>query len=343
MNKRSLLRIKEIFNDGSISIENDKPTTMVIDGTNTFIRAFAANPTMDQNGDHIGGVLGFLLSIGAGLKRINPSKCIIVFDGKKGSVRRRQIYPEYKHGRKIVKNYNRIEYLKEDIKNNDDYQMSLLLKILEQLPVYIVIIDGVEADDVISSIVKKYKDENINLTIMSNDRDFFQLINENVNIYYPAKHTIYNINTFKEEFSFDSNNFIYHKIVQGDDSDNIPGVKSIGPKSIEKFLKNIYDGDIEDIDDFLNRIEKYKDENNKTKLLNENKEIIIRNYKLMNLHDGGFLDARDNIQLSHILNDDSYISYNIFEFSKLVTYHRILTKYNPLVWYQRIFKSVKTK
>ena len=66
---------------------------LVIDGLNTFIRVFSAVPALNDDGQHIGGVTGFLRSVAAVVRLIKPTRCVIVFDGKGGSRRRKDIYP----------------------------------------------------------------------------------------------------------------------------------------------------------------------------------------------------------------------------------------------------------
>ena len=74
---------------------------LVIDGLNTFIRAFAVNPSMNEDGIHIGGMTGFLQSIGYAIKNIKPSRVIICFDGKGGSSKRRKLFPSTKRTEKL--------------------------------------------------------------------------------------------------------------------------------------------------------------------------------------------------------------------------------------------------
>ena len=69
---------------------------LLIDGLNTFIRAFSANPAVNDDGSHIGGLIGFLKSLRYSIAKIKPTRCIIVFDGKNGSNKRRKIFSEYK-------------------------------------------------------------------------------------------------------------------------------------------------------------------------------------------------------------------------------------------------------
>ena len=72
---------------------------MVFDGLNCFIRAFGATPSTNEDGEHIGGITGFLYSIGKAVRDFKPSRCVIVFDGVGGSARRKKIYKDYKGNR----------------------------------------------------------------------------------------------------------------------------------------------------------------------------------------------------------------------------------------------------
>ena len=72
---------------------NDK--VLIVDGLNTFIRVFSVIPTTNPDGIHVGGIVGFLRSIGYTINMFRPTRVIIVFDGKGGSTRRRKLYPEY--------------------------------------------------------------------------------------------------------------------------------------------------------------------------------------------------------------------------------------------------------
>ena len=122
---------------------------LVVDGLNQFIRAWVAVPTLSSNGEHVGGVSGFLSSLGYAIKLLRPTRVIVVFDGKGGSERRRKLY---KDGRKVMKRLNRAY---EDMSDGNTEQKSVveqmgkLVSFLQELPVSIVSIDYIEADDTI--------------------------------------------------------------------------------------------------------------------------------------------------------------------------------------------------
>ena len=113
--------------------QNDR--ILLIDGLNTFIRAFAVNPSQNDDGIHIGGMTGFLLSIGYAIKNIKPSRVIICFDGKGGSARRRKIFPEYKENRRVRQKLTRSTALStiEDERISMGQQIQRLVQYLEVL------------------------------------------------------------------------------------------------------------------------------------------------------------------------------------------------------------------
>ena len=96
LNKKFISFLDQVQNNNSTekTYLNDK--ILIVDGLNTFIRAFAVNPAINDDGAHIGGIVGFLKSLRYAIDILKPTRCIIVFDGKDGSKRRRKLYPEYK-------------------------------------------------------------------------------------------------------------------------------------------------------------------------------------------------------------------------------------------------------
>jgi 5'-3' exonuclease len=107
-NAKYLSILEEIKNKGG-NLDSGKPNdkVLIIDGLNTFIRCFSAIPTLNDDGAHVGGIVGFLRSIGYAIRTIRPTRTVIVFDGKGGSNRRKKLFPEYKAGRKMSERLNR--------------------------------------------------------------------------------------------------------------------------------------------------------------------------------------------------------------------------------------------
>ena len=275
MSKSKYLSIfEEIKNKGG-SLDGGEPNdkVLIIDGLNTFIRVFSVIPTTNEDGVHVGGIVGFLKSIGYVINMVSPTRVIIVFDGKGGSTRRRKIYPEYKQNRKTKYRVNRTYDFasQEDEKQNMIMQLQRCVEYLDTLPVTVLSYDNIEADDTIGYLTKQVLPES-NIIIMSTDKDFLQLANGRVKIWSPSKKKMYDDKAVFEEFGISSQNYIWYRVLDGDKSDNINGVRGLGLKTIRKKLPFLTDNHICNIDDIVN-------------VLPESKELIDRNYKLMQLND----------------------------------------------------------
>jgi len=260
--------------------------TLIVDGHNTFVRSFCADPSTNENGVHVGGITGFLKSIGFAIKTLNPTRIIVVFDGKGGSQKRRKLYPEYKAKRHVNVRYNRNINIssQEDESASMQMQIGRLLQYLSCLPVTIISIDNIEADDTIAYITRNPIDNEDNFYyIMSSDKDFYQLVNEKVNVWSPTKKKLYDSVAILEEYGITSNNFVMYRIMDGDVSDNIDGVKGMGLKTIIKRLPMLAESTTVTVKDLLD-YSNGKEEKVYVNLCNA-KDILERNYKLMQLED----------------------------------------------------------
>lgn len=254
---------------------------LIIDGTNTYLRVFSANPALNDNGEHVGGIYGFINTLKNIVNLINPTRVIIVFDGKGGSQRRKKMYSNYKQGRALKSKLNRV--LDLDISDEQRLlrmEFARLLNYLECLPITVLSYDYVEADDVIAYITTNCLSEDI--VIYSNDKDYFQLINDRVSVYFPAKSKLYKKQDIIGEYGLLPENFIWNKVILGDRSDNVTGVKGIGETKFNTaftFLKErVYS-----LDEFKNALTEYDN-----KIINKVKEsidILTRNYYIMQLAD----------------------------------------------------------
>ena len=156
---------------------------MIIDGLNTFIRSWTTNPTMNEDGDHTGGVIGSLKSIGYQIREFNPTRCIVTFDGKNGSQSRKKIHEGYKAGRE--KNRFRVNRQYQGMMDEEQERLSMkqqfvwLNDMLDSLPIQTMIYDGIEADDTIAYLTKHTQhDLDGEVVIVSTDKDFLQLVSE---------------------------------------------------------------------------------------------------------------------------------------------------------------------
>jgi 5'-3' exonuclease len=216
---------------------------------------------------------------------LGTTRTIIVFDGKGGSSRRRKLYPEYKNKRRGKIRLNRInEYENiEDERHSMLMQLSRCVEYLETLPLTILSVDSVEADDVIAYIAKQLLPKS-NHIIMSTDKDFLQLVNNRISVWSPTKKKLYKPETLKEEYEITSNNFLTYRILEGDKSDNIPGVNGIGIKTAVKRFPQLLEEKNVSVDDLLKISNKKKDELKIYQNVLDSKKQLRLNYKLMQLN-----------------------------------------------------------
>ena len=273
-NAKYLSILDEIKKKGG-SLDGGEPNdkVLIIDGLNTFIRVFSVIPTTNEDGIHIGGIVGFLRSIGYVINMIRPTRVIIVFDGKGGSNRRRKIYPEYKQNRKTKYRVNRSNSFasQDDEKMNMIMQIQRVVEYLDTLPVTVLSYDNIEADDTIGYICRQVLTDS-QITIMSTDKDFLQLANGRIKIWSPTKKKMYDEDKVLDEYGISSHNYIWYRVLDGDKSDNISGVRGFGLKTIQKKLPFLSENRIVKLDEVVDELPEHKD-------------TIELNYKLMQLSD----------------------------------------------------------
>ena len=273
-NARYLSIFEEIKKKGgSLNGKHPNDKVLIIDGLNTFIRVFSVIPTTNDDGIHVGGIVGFLRSIAYTVNMVRPTRAIVVFDGKGGSNRRRKIYPEYKQNRKTKYRVNRTYNFssQEDEKHNMMMQLSRCVEYLDTLPITVLSYDNIEADDTIGYLCRQVLTES-EITIMSTDKDFLQLANGRIKIWSPTKKKMYDDKAVMDEYGINSHNYIWYRVLDGDKSDNIAGVRGLGLKTIKKKLPFLAENRIVNIDEV-------KD------VLPDSKDVIDLNYKLMQLSD----------------------------------------------------------
>ena len=257
---------------------------LIIDGLNTFIRAFVVVPTVNENGTHVGGITGFLMSIGYAIRNIKPTRVIICFDGKGGSQRRRKLFPDYKATRRVKHRMTRINEFNsvDDERVAMAQQIQRLSQYLEQLPVSVMSIENIEADDSMAYISQQIYPKS-QCIIMSTDKDFLQLIDDRVQVWSPTKKKFYFKDTIKEEFSLDSKNFLMYRVITGDSSDNIPGIRGAGTKTLQKRLPILFEEKKIGLEDIFNHIETSNDGTKLSADILASKDMLELNHKLMQL------------------------------------------------------------
>jgi len=226
---------------------------LLVDSMNTFMRSFAVINSMNTQGTHIGGMVGFLRSLAYVVNLVQPTRVICVFDGEGNITNRKNLYSDYKANRKLkrITNWSSFDDLADESASMSQ-QMLRLVDYLHQLPINIITRDKLEADDVIGYLAPKFNQS----VIVSADQDFLQLCSDNVQVYSPIKKKFYGPKEIYDEYGLWPQNFINYKVLMGDNSDNLPGVKGLGPKKLFKlfpelskekkiFLKDIISGSLE--------------------------------------------------------------------------------------------------
>jgi len=311
---------------------------LIVDGLNSYIRCFAAVPTMNDDGDHMGGVTGFLKSIGKAIRTFRPTRVIIAFDGRGGSARRRKIFPDYKENRKTMTRLNRT-YVgwksKDEEKASMNYQLVTLARILSCLPVTVLAPSHVEADDVIAYVAQLVEERGGEAIIMSTDKDFLQIVSDSVELYNPIKKKSYGVDDVLDEYGIHPNNFAVFRAMDGDKSDNIPGVRGVGRKLLVRFFPQLGEEDKVDIDDIL----EFAGEQTKGKLfenIHANREIIERNYEIMQLAEAMI---SGQTKLDVLRRVDNYtIQLNRDEMTAIISNNKIMDAFgNYNQWVQLTF------
>jgi len=245
MNKKDYLEMLNNIEQGEPTAKPGQHERVVfIDGLNLFLRNFAMLKFVNHTGTHIGGLSGFLRSLGALINQIQPTSIYIVFDGVGASTNRRYLLPEYKSGRNLsrITNWDIFDSIDDENDSKVD-QIIRLIQYLKCLPVKVVSIDKVEADDIIAYMSKDMaKRFNTKSYIVSSDRDFLQLVDDNVTVYRPIEREFYSPATVQEKFGIVPENFIHYKVLLGDASDKVPGVKGLGKKGVLKRFPELADG-----------------------------------------------------------------------------------------------------
>ena len=285
MDKKNLLNLLNDTEENDITLKEGK-RILILDGLNLFFRNFAVMNMVNPDGVHVGGLGGFFRSLGAMIRQKQPDEVYVVFDGAGSTIGRKNILSEYKSGRndQRVTNWEIFDNLNEEHDSKID-QIVRVIHYLKTLPVKTLILDKVEADDIIAylcDILPSHPDDK--LFIVSSDKDFLQLINKNVIVFRPMEKKDYTEEVFTKKYKMSPQNFILHKTLLGDSSDKIKGIKGLGEKGLYKRFPELSERDLT-FDDILSICEKkYKDHVVYARIIQE-VENLEKNYKVMDLSD----------------------------------------------------------
>lgn len=253
---------------------------LLIDAANNFIRNYVIVPTLSINGEPIGAVEGFLKSLRSFINICKPEKVFIIWDGPGGSRKRRSIVKEYKEGRKPYRLNRNYDFENVNEEDNKIFQRVKLDAYLRDLPVTQLMIEDIEADDVIAYLCNHFEEDQ--KIIVSTDKDFIQMLDKNTIIYHPIKKVFFTSKDAKKKYNVYPHNFAIVRSIVGDVSDNLKGVKSVGMKNVLKYFPFLAEERVVELEEIFSYAESNGE---KYKKFLDAREVIINNHKLMQLRD----------------------------------------------------------
>ena len=209
---------------------------VIIDGNSIMYRSFYALPLLSNSeGEYSNAIYGFAMQVINIINNIKPKYMVVAFDFSKHTFRN-DLFDGYKATRKPMP---------DELRG----QVAPLKEMLKLMNIAVVEKEGIEGDDVIGIVSKKFLDTET--IIVTGDRDSFQLVDDVTSVYFTRKGTsdvkIMNEKSLRDEYGVTPKQFIDLKALQGDSSDNIPGVAGVGPKTatelIQKYssIENLYE------------------------------------------------------------------------------------------------------
>ncbi len=202
----------------------------IIDGKSVFYRGYYAMPNLSKaDGTPTGGVYGFAAMSLELIKKLKPDYVCVAWDKPKTNIRRRrELYPEYKAGRKPAP--------------ADFYeQIPILHELLDALSWPLYELDDYEADDIMASLARQAEKADIETCLISSDLDMLQCLGSNTHMYALKRGfsdiELYKPEYFEQKYGIKVDQFLDLKALKGDSSDNIPGVPGIGEKGAVSLLQ----------------------------------------------------------------------------------------------------------
>ncbi|MCC5795816.1 MAG: DNA polymerase I [Methylophaga sp.] len=197
---------------------------ILVDGSSYLYRAYHAMPPLtNRSGEATGTIYGVINMLRKLLKDYDPQHMAVVFDAK-GKTFRDDLYAEYKANRPPMP---------DDLRE----QVEPIHNIVKAMGLPLLMIDGVEADDVIGTLAQQATEQGIDTVISTGDKDMAQLVNEHVTLVNTMSNTITDIAAVKEKYGIEPAQIIDYLALMGDKVDNIPGVPNVGPKTATKLLQ----------------------------------------------------------------------------------------------------------
>ena len=277
----------------------DTKPVVLIDGSSYLFRAFHALPKlMSTKGAHTGAIRGVISMIKKLMKDYEGSHIAVVFDAR-GKSFRNELYAEYKANR---------SKMPDDLRE----QITPIQNIIQMMGLPLIIIEGVEADDVIGTLACQATAMQLPVVISTGDKDMAQLVNEHVTLINTMTDTLMDHEGVIAKFGVRPDQIIDYLALVGDTSDNIPGVPKCGPKTAVKWLAEYgsLEGVIENSDAVKGKVGDY---------LRDSVDILPLSYQLATIK----LDVEMDCSIDELVISDQDESglreiYTEFEFKQWI-------------------------
>lgn len=304
-----------------------KDKFLIIDGSSLFFRAFYALPLLKtKKGIYTNAIYGFVMMLENAIEKINPTHVVVCFD-KKGKTFRTELYKDYKGTR-------------QKTPNELEQQFPFVRDILKNMNIKILESQTYEADDIAGTISILASKENFESYLLTGDKDYFQLVDENTNVLLTRKGItemdIISVESLKKDYGLKPLEFIELKALMGDNSDNIPGVPGVGEKTGLKLIR-----EYKNIENLYKNLEKVSGKKLKENLeeykqqafLSKKLGTIIRNVPI----EGNL----DDFKIREYNYEEIAQMYRKFEFSSLLK--RLPEKYHKEEFEEISDEFFKTK
>ena len=202
-----------------------KEKLFLIDATAMLYRAYFAlirNPLVNSKGMNTSAIYGVINSFLSFVHKFNPQHIVVSFDRKA---------PTFRHEKSEQYKANRPPMPDELIP-----QVEPVKRFFSEIGLPEISMDGLEADDILATLASKFK-EQYEIVLVTGDKDYSQLVQEDVYLYDPMKDIIIDREGVIAKYGITPEQFVDYLAIVGDSSDNIPGVKGLGPKGAEALLK----------------------------------------------------------------------------------------------------------
>lgn len=284
---------------------------LLIDGNSIINRAFygimGSKMLMTEDGTYTNAVYGFLSILFKELDDIKPEYLVVAFD-LKAPTHRHKMYDKYKANR---------HGMPEELA----MQMPILKETLKAMNVCIIEKEGYEADDILGTLAKWGQKEELEVTVLTGDRDSFQLIDKNIKVRIPrtkmgkTETEDYTVEKIEEEYGLEPLDLIEVKGLMGDTSDNIPGVPGVGEKTALNLIKQY-----KSIDEVYNHIDEQKGKLKEK--LSENKDLAYLSRTL------GTIDINAPIEKDlNVFQVEEWNKPEVLEIFKKLKFNRFIDRF----------------